>query len=82
MTIATILLRLFAGTLLGVFFYGGLNFTVRRLATTHYPVLWTLGGVWLRFSVTIGGFLFLMAGRWDYALLLLAGFTLGRLVCM
>jgi len=74
--------RLLAGMVLGFFFYGGLKATVHNLATTHHPVLLTLGSAWLRFALTLAGFLFLMAGRWDYAVALLAGFTLGRFLCM
>jgi F1F0 ATPase subunit 2 len=82
MSAAAIILRLLAGIALGVFFYGGLKFTVRQIATTRHPVLWTLGSMWARFGATIGAFWVLTSGRWEFALILLAGFTIGRFVCM
>jgi F1F0 ATPase subunit 2 len=73
-----ILVRVLAGFALGVFFYGGLWLTVRRLSDTRHPGLLTLGSFWIRTLLVVGGFLFVMAGRWDYALWSLIGFTAGR----
>jgi F1F0 ATPase subunit 2 len=66
------------GLILGLYFYGGLWFTVRHLATTTHPVLLTLGSFWMRLLPVLGGFLFVTHGRWQNALLCLTGFLAGR----
>jgi F1F0 ATPase subunit 2 len=74
------ILRFAFGILLGVFFYGGLWLTVRRLATTRHPFALTLGSLLLRTAVTLGGFLLILNGRWQNAAAALAGFTASRLI--
>jgi F1F0 ATPase subunit 2 len=74
------MLRFAFGILLGIFFYGGLWLTVRRLATTPHPFALTLGSLLLRMAVTLAGFLFVLNGRWQNAAVTLLGFTAGRLV--
>jgi F1F0 ATPase subunit 2 len=76
---AGVILRLLAGAALGVFFYGALWFTVRALPAARHPVLLTLGSFWIRTLTVVAGILLLMNGRWQYALVCLAGFMLGRL---
>lgn len=74
-----ICVRLLAGLALGIFFYGGLWFTVERLARARNPALLALGSFWIRMLAVLAGFLLLMNQRWQYGLALLAGFTAGRL---
>jgi len=74
----SILSRLLAGAALGIFFYAGLWVTVRALLTTRHPTLLTLGSFWIRTLVVLASFLFLMKGSWQYALICLAGFIMGR----
>ena len=78
MSALSILSRLLAGAALGIFFYAGLWFTVRALLTTRRPALLTLGSFWIRTLVVLVSFLFLMKGSWQYALICLAGFIMGR----
>lgn len=66
------------GLLLGVFFYGGLWLTVRRLATARHPFALTLGSLFLRTGVTLAGFLCVIGGRWQNAVVALIGFTAAR----
>jgi len=68
-----------AGIALGLFFYGGLWFTVRRLATTPHPVLLTLGSFWIRLLVVLAAFVFLTRAGLVYVALAMASFILGRL---
>lgn len=68
-----------AGIALGLFFYGGLWFTVRRLATTPHPVLLTLGSFWIRLVVVLAAFVFLTRAGLPYVALAMASFILGRL---
>jgi F1F0 ATPase subunit 2 len=67
------------GILLGVFFYGGLWLTVRRLPTTRHPMALTLGSLLLRMALTLAGFFLVIGGRWQNAVTLLVGFTAARL---
>ena len=70
---------LLAGVVLGSVFYAGLWLTVRNLPTARHPVWLTLSSFWLRTLVVIAGFLFVMKGRWQNALICLAGFVMGRI---
>ncbi len=73
-------LRFGFGILLGIFFYGGLWLTVRHLSTTRHPFALSLGGLLLRMTVALAGFLLVLDGRWQNAAATLAGFTAGRLI--
>jgi F1F0 ATPase subunit 2 len=75
-----VLVSALAGIAIGVFFYGGLWFTVRHLVTTRHPVWLTLASFWGRTAVTLAAFLLVVNGRWENALAALAGFGLGRLL--
>lgn len=70
-----IFLRFGFGIVLGLFFYGGLWLTVRRLPDCAYPTMLSLGSLILRMSLTLGGFVILIGGRWQNAAAALAGFT-------
>lgn len=72
------ILRFLFGLLLGVFFYGGLWLTVRRLGATRHPFALTLGSLFVRTVVTLAGFLFVIGGRWQNAVVALLGFTAAR----
>lgn len=69
-----------AGMVLGLFFFGGLWLTVRKLPATHRPAMLTLGSLLGRMAVTITGFYLVTAQRWERLLACLAGFVLMRLV--
>ena len=71
-------LSFFGGAVLGGFFYGGLWFTVRRLPDSRHPALLALGSFWIRSLVVLAGLVLLMKQSWQYGLLALIGFTVGR----
>jgi len=73
------ILSVLTGVALGLFFYGGLWFTVRRLLTSDHPVLLTLGSFWIRLLVVLAAFLFLTKQGIEYVALAMASFILGRL---
>jgi len=73
-----VILSLLAGTMLGGFFYGGLWFTVRRLPESRHPALLALASFWLRSLIVLASMVFLMKLRWQYGLIALVGFPLGR----
>jgi F1F0 ATPase subunit 2 len=75
-----LLVALAAGVLLGVFFFGGLLWTVRKCLSSRQPALWVLGSLLLRTVVVLAGFYYVSAGHWERMLLCLAGFLIARLL--
>jgi len=79
------LLSLIAGASLGLFFYGGLWWTVLKGVTLDggtdkRPALWFLGSQFLRTATVLTGFYFISAGDWKRLLLCFLGFLIGRVV--
>lgn len=70
----------FAGALLGVFFFGGLWWTVRRGLVSAQPALFFLGSLLLRTLSVVGGFYFISRGDWRKLVASLAGFLLARVL--
>ena len=68
-----------AGAGLGLLFYGGLWWTVRRGMASAQPALWFLGSLLLRMGLTVAGFYFVSGGHWERLLLCLVGFVMARL---
>jgi len=68
------------GALLGVFFFGGLWWTVRQGIASDRVVLWFLGSMLLRMSVVLLGFYFMLGNDWKKLLVGLLGFILARLL--
>jgi F-type H+-transporting ATPase subunit a len=54
-----------AGVLLGVFFFGGLWWTVRRGLLSKRPASLFLGSLLLRTSIILAGFYVVSGGHWD-----------------
>jgi len=66
------------GTVLGVAFFGGLWWTVRKSLYSKRPALWLFGSMLLRISIVTAGF-YIFAGRhWGRLLLCLLGFIAAR----
>jgi F1F0 ATPase subunit 2 len=69
------------GGILGVFYFGALWFTVRRIPHARHPGLLTLGSFLIRLAVTLAGFyLVVWGGHWERLLSCLLGFVLARVV--
>ena len=77
---ATLLLAVVAGALLGLFFFGGLWWTVRHGLTARHPAWLFVGSLLLRTTVVIAGFWWVSDGLWDRLLACLVGFLVVRLV--
>lgn len=75
-----VLLAFAAGLAFGLFFFGGLWLTVRRLPASRCPVLLLLASFAIRTAVAVVGFYFVMGGRWERALACLVGFLIMRFV--
>lgn len=76
----TLMLVGLMGGVLGLFFFGGLWWTVRRAIGARQPALWILGSLVLRTSVVLAGFYLGCGPHWDRLLTCLFGFVVARLV--
>ena len=76
------LVALSAGAGLGIMFFGGLWWTIRKGVSFHRPELWFLFSMLLRTSIVLAGFYFVAAGHWQRLLLCLSGFIVARLIVM
>ncbi len=69
-----------AGITLGLIFFGGLWWTVRKGVHSRQPALWFLGSLLLRMSIVLGGLLWVGGGDWRRLLWCLLGLTIGRIL--
>jgi F1F0 ATPase subunit 2 len=68
------------GVLLGVMFFGGLWWTVRKGVLSKRPAIWFSGSLLLRTSIVLAGFYVVSSGRWERLLVCLLGFVMARLI--
>lgn len=73
-------LALVTGVLLGLMFFGGLWWTIRKGISSERPALWFFGSLLLRMGITLAGFYLIARGGWVRLLLCLLGFVMARLV--
>lgn len=79
--IEMLILALLAGVALGLFFFVGLWWTVRRGLVAKNPAAWFLISFILRMSVAISGFYWIaQLGEWQYLATALLGFIITRMV--
>jgi len=69
-----------AGVLLGMVFFGGLWWTIRKGLSSTQPALWFFGSLLVRMSITLTGFYFVSGVHWERLVLCLLGFIMARLV--
>ena len=69
---------LVVGGLLGLFFFGGLWWTVQRLPTARHPAPFSLASMVVRMAVVLAGFYWLMDGDWVRLLACAVGFLAAR----
>lgn len=62
-----------AGAGLGLFFYGGLYFTVTRSLESGHPALWFLGSFLIRMSLLMTGLYWISDGHWQRIVACLLG---------
>jgi len=67
-----------AGITLGIVFFGGLWFTVKKAVVAKIPALWIFISFILRISITLLGFYVVGADNWRHLLLCLLGFISAR----
>ncbi len=78
--ILALALALFAGALLGVFFFGGLWWSVQKGVVSDRPALWFFGSLLLRTSLVLAGFYFVSQGHWSRLVACLVGFLVARII--
>ena len=71
-----------AGLLLGVIFFGGLWWTVRKGVSSRHSALWFFGSLLLRMGLVLVGFYFAGRGDWRRLLACLLGFIIMRFYVM
>ena len=75
-----LLIALLEGALLGVFFFAGLWWTVRKIESSKQVALLFLGSMLLRTSVVILGFYFILGDNWQRLVAGLLGFVIARII--
>ena len=78
---SALILALLSGVFLGVFFFGGLWWTIRLGVHSRAPALWFLGSFLLRTGVVVGGIYLISHKDWRQLIACLLGFLLAR-VCI
>lgn len=74
----SLLLAWLAGGALGVFFFGGLWWSVHKALDASNPALWIFPSMLLRTGVVLAGFYFVAGGDWHRVLACLVGFVIAR----
>ena len=72
-------LALVAGGVLGIIFFGGLLYTVRKGLASDQPAIWFFASHITRMAMALVGFYFVSGGHWQRLLMCLAGFTIARI---
>lgn len=81
-----LILSLIMGMLLGIFFFGGLWLTIKKMQKAAHPGLLILTSALCRTALTLTGFWFVgiwlsETGRWQRMTICLIGFMIARYVC-
>lgn len=71
-------LTLFMGIVLGTFFYGGLWWTVQKVAASKRPGVLLVGSFITRAAIVLGAFLLVAQGGWRGVLACFLGFLVAR----
>lgn len=78
--VSALVLPLLAGVLLGMFFFGGLWWTIRRGVSSKQPAVLFFFSLFLRTGIALAGFYFVARGDWRRVLACLVGFILARIL--
>ena len=76
--IVTITMVFLGGAVLGILFFGGLWFTVKKSVIAKRPALLILISFFVRIAITVIGFYVLGGDNWQNILLCLFGFIAAR----
>ena len=78
MNSAQLLLSFLVGSVMGVFYFGGLWYTVRQLPGANRPALLLIGSFALRLGLLLTAVYLLASAHWSYLLSALVGVLLAR----
>lgn len=78
----TMLAILAAGMVLGLVFFGGLWWTLRRGLASPHPARWFVLSLLVRVAVVLGGITLVSDGQWQRLLACLLGFWLARVLVL
>jgi len=81
-TVFSMVLATLAGVALGLLFFGGLWWTVRRAAGSPRPALWFGPSLLIRIAVAGAGFYLVNDGTWQRLAACLAGFVIARMTVL
>ena len=76
----TLLLAGLAGLALGILYFGGLWWTLRRALGSNLPALWFAGSLLVRMTIALAGFYVISNHQWERLLACLFGFVMARLI--
>lgn len=68
------------GMVLGIIFFVGLWWTVKKGVSAKQPALLFLGSFFLRIGIVLAGFYFAAGGHWDHLLTCFFGFVIVRYI--
>jgi F1F0 ATPase subunit 2 len=68
-----------AGGAIGILFFGGLWWTIRKGLGSPQPALWFSGSLLLRMSIALAGFYLVSGGDWRRLAACLVGFVIARM---
>ncbi len=74
------IVALVSGLALGLLFFGGLWFTVRKAVGSTKPAIIIFGSFVTRMGIVLIGFYFISADNWRRLVVALAGFIIARLL--
>jgi len=76
----SLLLAGLAGVALGILYFGGLWWTLRRALWARMPALWFMGSLLVRMAIALAGFYVVSDRHWERLLVCLMGFVMARLL--
>jgi F1F0 ATPase subunit 2 len=76
----TLIAALLEGILIGLVFFGGLWWTVKKGVMSTHPASLFFGSLIVRTTITVGSFYFVSMGGWRPLIICLIGFVMGRML--
>lgn len=78
--ILNLTLAFIAGMALGMIFFGGLWFTVKKAVAAKTPAVWFFASFFLRVGVVMFGFYYISTVGWQPLIVSVLGFVVARFV--
>ena len=79
---ASLIFSLTLGVALGLFFFGGLWWTVQKGLASSRPALWFMSSLLLRSAMVLCGFYFVADSDWKRLAACLLGFIIARFIAI